>query len=71
MIDQDKAARSAGEGAKEAEREQVKLGLRRGRKAGPLRRGDSGLGLGLVLALANVFLTGTLASGVKPCMAVL
>ena len=41
LIDQDKAARSSGEGAKETEREQEKLGLRGGRKAGPLRRGGS------------------------------
>ena len=33
---------SEGEGAEETEREQEKLGLRGGRKAGPLRRGDSG-----------------------------
>ena len=43
VIDQDEAARWAGEGgAREAEREQEKLGLRGGRKAGPLRRGNSG-----------------------------
>ena len=29
-------------GAREAEREREELGLPRGRKAGPLRRGDSG-----------------------------
>ena len=33
---------SEGEGAEETEREQEKLGLRGGRKAGPLRRGHSG-----------------------------
>ena len=45
---------SEGEGAEETEREQEKLDLRGGRKAGPLRMGDSGcwrgcrgLGLGL------------------------
>ena len=41
MFDQDYAAMSAGEGAEEIEREQNKLGLRGGRKAGPLRRGHS------------------------------
>ena len=40
MIDQDEAARSAGEGRKK-QREQEKLGLRGGRKAGPLK-GNSG-----------------------------
>ena len=42
MIDQDEAARSVGEGAKETEREQEKLGLQIGKKAGPLKRGDNG-----------------------------
>ena len=42
MIDQDEAARPAGEEAKETQREQVKVGLQGGRKAGPLRRGGSG-----------------------------
>ena len=41
MIDQDEAARSVGEGANEIERELNKLGLRGGRKAGPLRRENS------------------------------
>ena len=44
MTDQDEAAGSAREEAREAEREREKLGLRGGRKAGPLRRGDSGYG---------------------------
>ena len=42
MFDQDEAAMSEGEGAGETEREQEKLGLRGGRKAGPLRRGHIG-----------------------------
>ena len=37
--DQHEAARSAGEGAKDAEREQEKLGIRGGRKAGTIMRG--------------------------------
>jgi len=39
LFDQDEAAMSEGEGAEETEREQEKLGLRGGRKAGSLRRG--------------------------------
>ena len=39
---QDGAAMSKGEGAEEKEREPEMRGLRGGRKAGPLRRGDSG-----------------------------
>ena len=42
MINEDEAARSAGEEAKETERVQEKLGLREGRKAGPVRRGGRG-----------------------------
>ena len=41
LMDQDEAARSVGEGEEETERQGEKLGLRGGRKAGPLRRGDS------------------------------
>ena len=42
LFDQDEAAVAEEEGAEEAEREQEELGLRRGRKAGPLRKGHSG-----------------------------
>ena len=42
LFDQDEAAMSEEEGAEETEKEQDKLGLRGGRKAGPLQRGDSG-----------------------------
>ena len=42
MFDQDEAAMSEGEGAEETERGQEKLGLRGRKKAGPVRRGDSG-----------------------------
>ena len=42
MFDQDETAMSDREGAEETEREQEKLSLLGGRKAGPLRRGDSG-----------------------------
>ena len=42
MIDQDETAMLEGEGAEETEREQEKLGLGVGRKAEPLRRGNSG-----------------------------
>ena len=40
----DEAAISEEEGLEETEREQEKLGLRGGRQAGTLRRGDSGAG---------------------------
>ena len=42
MFDLDEAAMSEGEGAEETERDQEKLGLRRGRKAGPLRTVGAG-----------------------------
>ena len=41
MFDRNEAAMTEREGAEEMERDQEKLGLRRVRKAGPLRRGHS------------------------------
>ena len=63
---------SEGEGAGETEREQEKLGLRGGRKAGPLRRGDSGYWRGcggcggrsaLVRSMCTLMLVETWTSG--------
>ena len=42
MFDQDASAMSEGEEAEEPEREQEKLGVQGGKKAGPLRRGATG-----------------------------